>query len=540
MTTNGETPESGVPRRWIDRRRGMDPENRRRVIEASAVRVSPGWATHFVLMMVLSLLVAIMGLSANSAALVIGAMLLAPLMQPVLGTAASLSMAMGGPLKRSLLVLVMASVGAIALSYVVALFLRDGPLSTEVLARTSPDARDLIVALAAGAAGAYATARADLSASLPGVAIAVALVPPLAVVGMTLEADRWDLSRGALLLYVTNLAAIVVASVVVFLLTGFVPPRRLARTSTRVLMGGAMAFGFMVLVAVPLTIASSRAADQARDREDVESAVRDWLSGTGDEVDEIDIDGQNVTIRILGLGPPRPSASLERQIEEILGSSASVEVRWTQALVAPDEDDGPTEREILEAEIALVVDQWLAAGGDGGSDVTRLEVDGNEVRVDVSSTQPPPTIGDLRARLLAELGVEPRLEVTWSPRTRLEPDSGTRPIDEILVAARRVATDWAQTQEDLAVGEVVYDGSAISVDLIGVVAPDALELERLVLAETNDALPVRIWFTQRERLVPPLPTPTATATPVPTPTPAPSPSPTPAFALAFPTPTPGT
>ena len=145
-----------VPRGWSERRRGMDPEARRRVMDACAVRTSSGWVTHFVLMMVLSVVVAVMGLSANSAALVIGAVLLAPLMTPVLGTAASLTMALGGPLKRSLLVLFLATAGAIALSWMVALFLRDGPLSSEVIARTSPDARDLIVALAAGAAGAVA------------------------------------------------------------------------------------------------------------------------------------------------------------------------------------------------------------------------------------------------------------------------------------------------------------------------------------------------------------------------------------------------
>ena len=131
-------------------------------------------------------------------------------------------MALGAPLRRSLLVLVLASVGAIALSWFVALFLRDGPLSSEVISRTSPDARDLIVALAAGAAGAYATARPDLSSSLPGVAIAVALVPPLGVVGITLEAGRSDLARGALLLYATNLYVVYA----LILLMGLVGPAR--------------------------------------------------------------------------------------------------------------------------------------------------------------------------------------------------------------------------------------------------------------------------------------------------------------------------
>ena len=216
----------------------MNPEDRMRVMEACLVIPGAGWAVHFTLMMSMSVIVAIMGLSANSAALVIGAMLIAPLMTPVLGIAASIAMALGDATVRAAGTVTAATAGAIMVSYIIAGWLPGELLTNEVLARTAPDARDLVVALAAGVAGSYATARPDVSSSLPGVAIAVALVPPLAVVGITLRAGETALALGALLLYATNLAAIVTVSTMVFIAAGFVPGRRLLSMAPRVIAGG--------------------------------------------------------------------------------------------------------------------------------------------------------------------------------------------------------------------------------------------------------------------------------------------------------------
>ena len=98
------------------------------------------------LMMAMSVIVAIMGLSANSPALVIGAMLIAPLMTPVLGIAASIAMALTDAVARSVATVLAATVGAIAISYLIAGWLPGQLLTGEVLARTAPDARDLVVA----------------------------------------------------------------------------------------------------------------------------------------------------------------------------------------------------------------------------------------------------------------------------------------------------------------------------------------------------------------------------------------------------------
>ncbi|MEZ5215893.1 MAG: DUF389 domain-containing protein [Ilumatobacteraceae bacterium] len=231
----------------------QSPDERRRVLETLAVSRHPHWLRRFAIMLTLSVVIAVMGLSTDSAAVVIGAMLVAPLMTPVLGTAACLSMGWVMRAARTAVIVMLASIGSIAVAWLLASFVPDPILTGETLARTSPGVTDLIVALSAGAAGAYATVRTDVSNSLPGVAVAVALVPPLATVGITLEQDRSDLAKGAALLYTTNLVAIVLAGILVFLATGFVPRRRLAHAPRRVLLATVAAVVAIAAIAIPLT-----------------------------------------------------------------------------------------------------------------------------------------------------------------------------------------------------------------------------------------------------------------------------------------------
>ena len=258
------TPRSPKPSRtW---RRGLDPKERHRVLDALALRWEQGWLFRFSLMMGLSIVVAVMGLSAGSASIVIGAMLLAPLMTPVMAAGAALAMALPKHLARSFAVVIVASLAGVAIAYGLSLLLPDVSISSEVLARTRPDLRDLIVALAAGAAGAYATIKPDVSTALPGAAVAVALVPPLATIGITLEAGRGDLVAGAVLLYLANLVAIVVIATVVFIATGFVPPRRLEDRMTHVIASSVALAVAIAAVAVPLAVASAAGAESGRAR----------------------------------------------------------------------------------------------------------------------------------------------------------------------------------------------------------------------------------------------------------------------------------
>ncbi|MGI9616294.1 MAG: DUF389 domain-containing protein, partial [Acidimicrobiales bacterium] len=119
--------------------RHLEPEERRRVMDELAITRVEHWAWRFTIMLTLSVVVAVMGLSANSAAVVIGAMLLAPLMQPVLATAASLSMSLLRKSLASLFKVALATAWCIAIAYLISMLLPAGPLSNEIVSRTQPD-----------------------------------------------------------------------------------------------------------------------------------------------------------------------------------------------------------------------------------------------------------------------------------------------------------------------------------------------------------------------------------------------------------------
>jgi uncharacterized hydrophobic protein (TIGR00271 family) len=518
------------------RRRGLDPEERRRVMDAVALRTTDGWLTHFGVMLGLSVVVAVMGLSADSAAVVIGAMLIAPLMVPVLGMAAALAMALPRHFARSTTVLAVASVAAIVLAFVLSMALPDGPLPDEVLSRTSPDLRDLLVAVAAGAAGAYATVRRNVSAALPGVAVAVALIPPLATIGVTVEAGRGDLARGATLLYLANLIAIVLIAAVVFLITGFVPPRRLRQTSSQVIAAGALAAAAMVAVAVPLGLASIESAEAGRNREDLQTAATGWLAGTGDDINSLRVDGDVVRLNISGPNPPPIITDLERTVKEILDPTAVVEVRWTQTR-GPIED-GPEDvpdQSVVDAErrrveIAGLVEQWLD-DADFAHDLDQLTVGDDEVRIDLTSADPPPPVDEISGLLLDQLGVNIPVVLNWTQRTRLVPgDDAVDSIEETRRQAEQIAHEWARPINGMTVTSVAYDGERLTVELTGPDVADAAPLESVVAELVGPETQVVVWFTRRQLLVP-APTPTPDPTPTPTPTPEPTP-------LAEPGPTP--
>lgn len=179
--------------------------------------------TDFFVLIGLSTLIASLGLLLSSPAVVIGAMLVAPLMSPMIG--AGMAIVLGNPrfLRLSLGAVVKGTLLAIVLGMLTGLLQQNQPLTPEILARTQPTLLDLGVAVFAGLAGAYALAHSEAAAALPGVAISAALVPPLATVGIAFATGNFRESAGALLLYSTNLVAIVAAAVLVFITLGFRP-----------------------------------------------------------------------------------------------------------------------------------------------------------------------------------------------------------------------------------------------------------------------------------------------------------------------------
>jgi len=176
---------------------------------------------HYFVMVILSCTVATYGLLSNSTAVVIGAMLIAPLMNPILGGALAISTGNNALLKISARSLVMGTVTSVILAVVLTLILPASELTSEVLSRTSPTILDLIIALASGAAGTYAMCFKPHGATLPGVAIATALMPPLCTVGIGLAKQNFGVVTGAFLLFLANMIAINVAASITFRFSGF-------------------------------------------------------------------------------------------------------------------------------------------------------------------------------------------------------------------------------------------------------------------------------------------------------------------------------
>jgi uncharacterized hydrophobic protein (TIGR00271 family) len=271
----------------------------------------------FTMLMILSAGIASFGLLADSSAVVIGAMLVAPLMTPITAVAAATVMARNVRLVRGLAVIALGIVTAVAVGYLTALLAGTQVTSAtelpgEVLARTFPGLLDLGIAVTAGAAAGYIAPRRSTLSALPGVGIAVALVPPLATGGLTLEAG--DRAANAFLLFVTNLAAIVFAASVMLILTGFRPSAVGRGSLTRRL---AITLAAVIVVAVPLTIHTRSVIREASLHRSVAKSVVEWDDSVRVVEAETRIDGSRATVEILVSGPnePRPAWKLASAIE---------------------------------------------------------------------------------------------------------------------------------------------------------------------------------------------------------------------------------
>jgi uncharacterized hydrophobic protein (TIGR00271 family) len=278
------------------------------------------YLSRYVALMVFSAAIAALGMMNDSAAVVIGAMLIAPLMTPIMAFAAAIVQAWG---RRSLLTLGVVAGGAvlgILMGYLMTSLIprigSDTPLPDEVLARTAPNLADLGIAILAGAAGAYVTVRSEAGSALPGVGIAVALVPPLAAVGITLVAERNDLARGALLLFLTNFAAITLAAGVTFALAGFVPRRdRLRRRAWSL----ALTVVVLLTLAIPLGRNSITKVERSIGAADAARAVAAWDPTL--EIERIEIDPKQSPMSIeidlsgieMGEDPQRLADDLARR-----------------------------------------------------------------------------------------------------------------------------------------------------------------------------------------------------------------------------------
>jgi len=261
----------------------LDREGRKELIDR--IRLGAVGDADYFVMMAIAAVLASLGLLQGSGAVIIGAMLVAPLMAPLL--AAGLALVQGNPaLMRRGITMALSGIGlAFAISLVIGMLNPGYEPSMEIEARGKPDLLDLGIAFASGMAGAYASGRPKVASTLAGVAIAAALVPPLTVIGIAATNGRPVVAANASVLLLTNLVCIVLGAAFIFQLLGV---RARAADAPLWVRRSLMGLGLTVLVLVaPLTlnVQAVQRIGQARPlsypvgadvREAVELYLRDW------------------------------------------------------------------------------------------------------------------------------------------------------------------------------------------------------------------------------------------------------------------------
>lgn len=295
------------------------PTDVRRMVDALYIDgpIRGRMQSKFWILLLLSAVIATTGVVADSTATVIGAMIVAPLMTPILGTALAVVLADRHHVLRSVGLVVGGALVVIAVGLIVGLV--DAPLdayttNTQVTGRISPRLIDLLAALATGTVGAFALVRSDISDTLPGVAIAISLVPPLAVVGLLLSVQRYSDAGGALLLFGTNVAAIIATGAAVLIGYRVRDAARDADYPVGLLRGRTLAVvgGLVLLVAVPLGFGTLSVGLDEQLAASAKPLADEWASSNKWVVATLSATGGDVVITALG-SPPQADVDALRQ-----------------------------------------------------------------------------------------------------------------------------------------------------------------------------------------------------------------------------------
>jgi uncharacterized hydrophobic protein (TIGR00271 family) len=303
---------------------------------------APRRLTNFFVLLLLATVIATFGVISDSTATVIGAMIVAPLMGPIMATAAAVVMGSAPRALRSLALVLVGAISVILLSMLLAWITPDVSIAfaenAEISSRIAPGLTALLTALASGAAGAFITSREEIADSIGGVAIAISLVPPLCVVGIALTLGEWSAAVGALTLFLTNFLAILLAGGVTFIFGGL---GRLALTDTHQRMrrnAFALIVAATLLVAIPLSITTWQAIDGALQRRAAVAEVETWLAGSTYEPLEVELYEQRVNVTVEGSGELPTLRTLANALAKTLERPIVVNLR---ALPTQMESSGP-------------------------------------------------------------------------------------------------------------------------------------------------------------------------------------------------------
>ncbi len=271
-------------------------------------------------MVLMSCAIAILGLLLSSPAVIIGAMLISPLMGPIMSLGFSLCILDYKQMKKALEAIIIGFFLSVLISY---LIVKISPLTDptpEIMARTQPNLFDLMVAIFSGLAGGYATIK-QKGATIVGVAIATALMPPLAVLGYGIATDTWNIAQGAFFLFMTNLLAISLSVTALAKWYGFGSHNGRAHTFFQTLM----IFGAFILLSIPLGISLMNIAQQAYITEATKSEISKHFESAHSRISNFSITfskegdiGVDCLV-VTDAYSPHAAAAIKTQIEQSIG-----------------------------------------------------------------------------------------------------------------------------------------------------------------------------------------------------------------------------
>ena len=299
--------------------------------------------TNFFTLLLLATVIATYGVLSNSTATVIGAMIVAPLMGPMMAMTSAVVM---GSLPRAIRAFALTVAGIIAVilfSYLLSLIVPSFTISFtsdgEITSRINPGLYALLTALGAGAAGAFIISRAEIADALGGVAIAISLVPPLCVVGISLRAGQMSAAGGSFLLFLTNFLAILFAGGVVLVIIGL-GKSAASNEQLRFRRRGLLLFVVcLLLVAIPLSLTAYQNIVGIEENNTATVTVQNWLQGTSYQVDTISVNGQVVSVTVDGTGQIKPLQQLANQLARALRRPILLNLRTVPA--QNSESQGP-------------------------------------------------------------------------------------------------------------------------------------------------------------------------------------------------------
>jgi len=299
-----------------------------------------GYSKYWILL-ILSAIIGASGVVVDSTATVIGAMIIAPLMTPILGVVLASVLGDEKNLRRSILMLVLGALAVIVVAVMIGQFEPEPIVAAtngEVASRVSPGLFDLVAALGVGVVASLSLVRRDVSATLPGVAVAISLVPPLVVAGLALESGAGGEAFGAVLLFVTNVTAILGTGIMVMALYGVRRRRRLEErmedlspiTRRRAVLATLIMAGFVL---IPLTYSSVHVARMQITDQQLQIASSAWAVTQGWELVDVQREGSEIVVYVEGPNPVPYSESLRKYLVTHGVSTKNVRVHMTVTVV---------------------------------------------------------------------------------------------------------------------------------------------------------------------------------------------------------------